>query len=162
MHPFVPKDGIVAVPVPDSIPKNEELATLTVNGNSLERVGIFDGDIVLVRRISNKRQIKRHTVCVVYIPSLGEVMAKKVTFEDDYLVLHYCGLEPQEPMAFVAEEVEIRGMVISATRQQLDWPFVDEVVGNSRVVNSSSARARKVAAAIAAMVKPSSDEEFEF
>jgi SOS-response transcriptional repressor LexA len=140
---FVPKDGIVAVPVPDSIPKSDHLATMTVNGNSLERVGIFDGDIVLVRQITSKRQIKRNSVCVVYVPSLGEPMAKKVSFDGDYLVLHYCGMDPQEPMYVLAEEAEIRGIVISVTRQATDWPFVDQVpAAPSGVALSPAAKAR--------------------
>lgn len=162
LSPFVPKDGIVAVPVPDSIPQGEYLGTMTVNGNSLERVGINDGDIVLVRRITSRRQIRRNSVCVVYVPSLGEVLAKKVTFEDDYLVLHSCGMEPAEPLYVLEAEAEIRGVVISVTTQQLDWPFVDAVVGKASGVRTSpAARARLVASAMAQFEKPEEDE-FEF
>jgi SOS-response transcriptional repressor LexA len=158
--PFVAKDGVIEVPVPDSIGGGEQLGTMTVNGNSLERVGIFDGDIVLVRRVTSRRQIKRNSICVVYIPSLGEVLAKKITFEDGVIILHHCGLEPREPLAFTTEEVEIRGIVISATKQQPDWPFVDAVVPARRLVASSGARVKKVRQAIAAMKKP--EEELPF
>lgn len=160
VHPFVPKDGVIAVPVPDSIPQGEHLGTMTVNGRSLERVGIYDGDIVLVRRITSKRQIKRNSICVVFVPSLGEVMAKKVSFDGDYIVLHYCGMEPQEPMVLLAEEVEIRGMVISVTKQQSDWHFVDEVIPSVGLLISSGARSRKVRAAMALLKKPVFKEPF--
>lgn len=158
--PFVAKDGVIEVPVPDSIGEGEQLGTMTVNGSSLERVGIFDGDIVLVRRVTSRRQIKRNSICVVYIPSLGEVLAKKVTFEEDVIILHHCGIEPREPMAFTADEVEVRGIVISATKQQPDWPFVDQVIPPLRLVASSGARVKKIKAAIVAMKKPPEEDPF--
>lgn len=158
--PFVPKDGVIELPVPDSIPQNETLGTMTVNGSSLERVGIFDGDIVLVRRLTSKRQIKRNTICVVYVASTGEVLAKKITFEEDYLVLHSCGMQPEPPLYVLAGEAEIRGMVISATRQMADWHYLDEVVGVNRVLNTSAARAKKVAAVMAALVRPVDEDPF--
>lgn len=160
VHPFVAKDGVIEVPVPDSIRSNEQLGTMTVNGDSLERIGIFDGDIVLVRKITSRRQIKRNSVCVVYIPNLGEVMAKKVSFENDYLVLHYCGMQAQPPLYVLASEAEIRGIVISSTRQQSDWPFLDEVIPARGVMNSSAAKARKIAAVMKQFEKPVEEDPF--
>lgn len=119
------KNESVDVPVPSDIPESEPLATLTVSGDSLERVGIFDGDVVLCRKIVSKKQIKPDTVCIVYSPSTGETNAKKISFSGEHLRLKYCGYGDIKDDYVLADEVEIRGIVISATRRRNEWPFVD-------------------------------------
>lgn len=124
--PFVPKGGTMPVAVPDYIPDSEPLGTMTVSGGSLARVGIIDGDIVLCRKVFNKRDIKNDTVCIVYDPGSGEVSAKKIKFRENLLVLRYCGYENLPDRHVSPEAVEIRGIVISASRHQTEWPFIDE------------------------------------
>lgn len=158
--PFVPKEGSITVPVPDFIPESEPLGTMTVCGQSLERVGIHHGDVVLVRKIFSRRQIKRHTICVLYLRTLGEIVAKKVTFEKDFVVLHYCGLAPEPPMYLPASDVEIRGIVISRSQHRLEWPFIDEPTvqnGNGSGL-SATERGAKLQELIERFQRPIDDE----
>lgn len=121
-----PKNEAVEIPVPADIPQKEPLATLTVSGGSLERVGICDGDIVLCRKIFTKKQIKPDTVCIVYTPATGEVNAKKIRFSGEYVTLRYCGFGEIKDDYVPSDEVEIRGIVISSTRRRNEWQFIDQ------------------------------------
>jgi phage repressor protein C with HTH and peptisase S24 domain len=122
--PFEPRGGTVSMLVPDHIPEGEPLGAMRVNGRSLEGVGIHDGDFVLVRKLFSRKQVKKDTVCVLWLHTLGEVVAKKVTFRKDHLILHYCGLEPEPPLILPASDVEFRGIVIGVSRQQTEWPEI--------------------------------------
>lgn len=124
--PFVAKGGSFPAAVPDYIPDSEPLGTMTVSGGSLARVGILDGDIVLCRKVFHKRDIRNDTVCIVYIPATGEVVAKKIKFREGSLVLRYCGYDGESDRYVSPDEVEIRGIVISASRHRTEWPFVDD------------------------------------
>ena len=124
--PFIPKGGTVEVAVPDYIPETEPLGTMTVRGRSLSRVGIDDGDIVLLRKIFTKSQIKPDTICSLYIPATGEVVAKKITFREERMVLRYCGYDDEGDIYVDPDDVDIRGIVISVSRHKTEWPFIDE------------------------------------
>lgn len=162
LYPFVPKEGTVAVAVPDDIPEDEPLGTMTVSGISLERVGIYDGDIVVVRKIQNKRQIKRDTVCVCYVKSIGEVVAKKITFDKDYLLMHYCGMEAEPPMYVPAADVEIKGIVISTSRHHTEWPFIADRILQPAKKSSGKIDQTKVIEAINRFKKFEPEDDFEF
>lgn len=149
------QNGAVPMAVPDDIPEWEPLGTMTINGTSLERVGIFDQDIVLVRKIFSRKQIKRNTICVCYLPSLGEIVAKKVSFDNGNLVLHYCGVEPQPPLYLPAGEVEIRGIVISVSRHRTEWPFIGDTPKEATVkAKLTSVEKRAAIAQLANRFKP--------
>ena len=130
----VENDGLVAagrvVPFPAQIQKPAILAllpheasmaergyirTMTVNGNSLEDIGIFDGDSVIVKKAFNKREITSKTVCIVYIPANGEVCAKRVRFAEGRVALESCNRDVP-PMFFHPDDIEIRGIVIGMHR----------------------------------------------
>lgn len=121
--PFIPKGGTVSMAVPNDIPDNEPLGTLTVRGPSLEDVGILDGDVVLCRKIFSKKKITPDTVCIVYIHATGEVVAKKVAFFGDMVRLLSCGGGIKDIEAH-PDAIEIRGIIIGLTRHREEWPFV--------------------------------------
>jgi SOS-response transcriptional repressor LexA len=161
---FTPKGGVIPVVVPADIPESE-LATMKINGGSLERVGIYNGDFVVVRKIWNKRAIKKDTVCIVWAESYNDLMAKKIQFKDDYLILHYCGLEPEPPLYLPAEDCEIRGIVIGTSRQRTEWPFIEypedlpvKEAANKR--KTAPDRKAKVIEAIEKFRKPEPEEPF--
>lgn len=158
--PFVPKGGVLPVVVPADIPESE-LGTMKINGDSLERVGIYNGDFVVVRKIFNKRAIKRDTVCIVWAESYNEIMAKKIQFKDDYLILHYCGLEPQPPLYLPADECEVRGIVIGTSRQRTEWPFIEfpEDMPTKQAARKKKAEPEKRAKVIEAIDKFKKPEE---
>lgn len=159
-----PKGGVLPVVVPADIPESQ-LGTMKINGDSLERVGIYDGDFVVVRKIFNNRVIKRDTVCIVWAESHNDLMAKKIQFKDDFLILHYCGLEPQPPLYLPAEDCEIRGIVIGTSRQRTEWPFIEfpedmPTKEAARKRSKAPEKRAKVIEAIEKFKKPEGEEPF--
>ena len=65
------------------VPKNHEVFTLEVNGESMINVGIFDGDIVIVKKQSNAN----NGVIVVAMTDENEVTLKRFYKEDGYIRL---------------------------------------------------------------------------
>lgn len=91
------------------------IKTMTIVGDSLEGVGIYNGDEVIVKKICDKKDITRKTVCVVYIPSTGEVCGKRVRFARGAVTLESCNPDVP-PMYFHPDEIEIRGTIIALHR----------------------------------------------
>ena len=92
------------------------IKTMTINGDSLEGIGIFDGDSVIVKKAFSKREIGSNTICIVYIPANGEVCAKRVKFGEGRIRLESCNRDVP-PMYFEPNDVEIRGVVIGLHRK---------------------------------------------
>ena len=65
------------------VPKNHEVFTLEVNGESMINVGIFDGDIVIVKKQSNATNGE----IVVAMTDENEVTLKRFYKEDGYIRL---------------------------------------------------------------------------
>ena len=65
------------------VPKNHEVLTLEVNGESMINVGIFDGDIVIVKKQSNANNGE----IVVAMTDENEVTLKRFYKEDGYIRL---------------------------------------------------------------------------
>ena len=65
------------------VPKNHEVFTLEVNGESMINVGIFDGDIVIVKKQSNANNGE----IVVAMTDENEVTLKRFYIEDGYIRL---------------------------------------------------------------------------
>lgn len=65
------------------VPKNHEVFTLEVNGESMINVGIFDGDIVIVKKQSNANNGE----IVVAMTDENEVKLKRFYKEDGYIRL---------------------------------------------------------------------------
>lgn len=65
------------------VPKNHEVFTLEVNGESMINVGIFDGDIVIVKKQSNANNGE----IVVAMTDENEVTLKRFYKENDHIRL---------------------------------------------------------------------------
>lgn len=65
------------------IPKGEEIFTLNVSGDSMINAGIFDGDIVILKR----RKVANNGEIVAALNDEGEVTLKKFYKEKDYIRL---------------------------------------------------------------------------
>ena len=65
------------------VPKNHEVFTLEVNGESMINVGIFDGDIVIVKKQSNANNGE----IVVAMTDENEVTLKRFYKESDHIIL---------------------------------------------------------------------------
>ena len=92
------------------VPKNHEVFTLEVNGESMINVGIFDGDIVIVKKQSNANNGE----IVVAMTDENEVTLKRFYKEDGYI-----RLQPEndflEPI--ILNNVTILGKVIGLYRK---------------------------------------------
>lgn len=92
------------------IPKNKEVFTLNVSGESMINAGILDGDIVVVERTN----VARNGEIVVAMTDENEVTLKTYYKED-----HYFRLQPEndtmEPI--ILENVTILGKAIGLYRQ---------------------------------------------
>mgnify|MGYP002405350748 CR=1 FL=1 len=68
---------------PELLPKNKEVFTLEVNGDSMINVGIFDGDIVIVK----KEKTANNGEIVVAMTDENEVTLKRFYKEKDHIRL---------------------------------------------------------------------------
>ena len=124
---FVAAGRTINFPAPESTtiialpPRLAELAkkglikTLTIYGNSLEGVGIYDGDKVVCKKAFSKKEVTKHSICIVYIPATGEIVAKRVRFVDDWLILKSCNDDVPD-IKTKPDDVDIRGIVIALHR----------------------------------------------
>lgn len=115
--PFTPKEGLVPVVVPVGSPKDEYLGTMIVRGVSLEDEGIFDGDTLVCRRDHTKRDIDRNTICIVFIRSTGELVAKKIEYGKlgEYVTLKASGGGIKD-VHYPGDDIEVRAIVIAYQR----------------------------------------------
>lgn len=103
-------------------PQQAELAkkglikTMTVDGRSLEDIGIYHGDKLLCAKVFHRKEIKQDTVCIVYVAELGETVAKKVRFGGDKVLLKSCNRDVED-FYVPAEQADIRGIVIELIRR---------------------------------------------
>ncbi len=92
------------------IPQNNEVFTLEVNGESMINVGIFDGDIVIVK----KQNVANNGEIVVALTSDNEVTLKRFYKEKDHI-----RLQPEndflEPI--ILQNITILGKAIGLYRK---------------------------------------------
>lgn len=93
------------------------IATVTLAGPSNEQIGLFDGDKLIVKKAFSRSEITRDTVCLVYMPALGEeILAKKIRFEGDHVKLRSSHQDFKDVIV-PKDEVEIRGIVVGMQRR---------------------------------------------
>ena len=125
--PFPAPEGTAYVALPDhllDLAKKGMIKTLTIHGNSLEGIGIFDGDKVVCKKAFSRKEIGRQTICIVYVPALGDIVAKRIQFVGDDLILKSCNNEVPD-MKVSPAEVEIRGIVIELLRRPDEYGRFD-------------------------------------
>jgi SOS-response transcriptional repressor LexA len=96
--------------------RNGRIRTLTICGDSLKGVGIFDGDRVVCKKAFHRKEITDKTICIVYIPQTGDTVAKRVRFVNENLMLLQPCNDAEEEMRVHPDSVEIRGVVIDLLR----------------------------------------------
>lgn len=152
--------GGVVLPLPPDLAKLAKKGAVdlvTLTGDSLEGIGLFDGDQVLCKTAFSKRDIKANTVCIVYVPAMNETFAKKVVFKDGNVILK--SFNPNiEDRVYGADEVVVQGIVIHLLLgQDTSGRFnrVPEVRSLSR-----AERGRRVSAAIRTFQKEPEEDPF--
>ena len=92
------------------LPKNKEVFTLEVNGDSMINVGIFDGDIVIVK----KEKTANNGEIVVAMTDENEVTLKTFYKEDGYFRLQP---ENDTMKPFIFKNITILGKAIGLYRK---------------------------------------------
>ena len=92
------------------IPQNNEVFTLEVNGESMINVGIFDGDIVIVK----KQNVANNGEIVVALTEENEVTLKRFYKEKDHI-----RLQPENDFLdpIILQNVKILGKAIGLYRK---------------------------------------------
>ena len=99
------------MPIPSfMIPKNEEVFTLRVDGMSMKNIGIYDGDIVIVKR-TNSAKNGDH---VVALDENGYTTLKTFYKEDGYFRLQP---ENETMNPIILDKVDILGIAIGLYRK---------------------------------------------
>lgn len=107
--PFTPRTDMLPVALPVGY---GEVGALEIRGISLEDDGIFDGDIVIYRKHFTHREIKSDTVCIVFIESTGELVAKKVLRNHEGMITLRSSGGGLKDVHHEQESIEVRGIVI--------------------------------------------------
>lgn len=92
------------------IPKNEEVFTLKVDGMSMKNIGIYDGDIVIVRRTNSAKNGDR----VVALDENGYTTLKTFYKEGGYFRLQP---ENETMNPIILDKVDILGIAIGLYRK---------------------------------------------
>lgn len=112
--PFIAKSDLVPVVVPEGT-RAADVGSVTVRGISLTRLGIYDGDRLIFRLRFSWREITPKTICIVFIHSTGELIAKRIVRGANMLILRASGGDiPDREVN--PDDVEIRGIVTDVQR----------------------------------------------
>lgn len=139
--------------------KNGYLDVVTLQGDSLEGIGLFDGDRVICRVAVTRREVKADDICIVYVEGFADSLAKMVIFDGKEVILK--SFNPDIPdLTFHRNEVEIQGIILELlSKREPDGTFF-RIPRSNRI--SRTERKQRVAAAIKSMQKPVEEEKFEF
>lgn len=113
---FIPKGESILAAVPSRYPADDHVGALTVRGVSLEDLGIWDGDRLLCRRNVTRKDVTPETVCIVFIHTTGELVAKKVLYGNNGMVTLRASGGGIKDVYFPENDIEIRGIVFSFQR----------------------------------------------
>lgn len=112
--PFTPRGDTLPILVPVGTPE-DAVGMLMVSGPSLEDLGIYDGDVLVIRRNFTRKDITPDTICIVRTISTGDILAKKVMFTHSRIVLRSSGGGFTDAYHDPAD-IEIQGIVFSFVR----------------------------------------------
>lgn len=110
VFPFIPKSELTPVALPEGMPAGDTII-YTVRGPSLTDFNIFDDDRLLVLKKFSLRNIRPDTVCIVFIHSTGELVAKRIDRTANKIILKASGGGVKDA-EYAPEEIEIRGVVL--------------------------------------------------
>ena len=116
---FAPKNTKVLVALPrSSAAYSEAYGVATACGPSLNEEGVHDGDLLIFCRQFTIEDVTPETVCIVFIEPTGELVAKKVIFDQasDQVILRSSG-GGIEDVYYQPDEIEIRAVVTDFQRR---------------------------------------------
>lgn len=101
------------LPVPEFLIGQRPCYVLTVRGDSMSEAGIMDGDLVVIE----ERPTARNGEIVVALISNKEATLKRLQNNQDGTVTLLPANRTMVPMTYVADEVQIQGVLISLLRR---------------------------------------------
>lgn len=113
---FIPRNKRVWIPRPPNTTDNDFIFTHDVSGDSLfnpddPSMSAYHGDRLICKGTFEISEVKPHKVCVVFVQSTCERLAKKVSIKNGFAYLG--SLNPNYPeRKFPAHSIEIKGIVI--------------------------------------------------
>lgn len=117
--PFPVPDDTLYVPLTPreaAIARTGLISHMTVFGDSLRDVGIHDGDSIVVQQITDRREIKDKTICIVLIRHSGDPVAKRVRYRPGMVTLKACNSEVPD-VHLNPDEVEVQAKLIGLYRK---------------------------------------------
>ena len=123
----------------------------------MEGIGLFDGDQVICKTAFSKKEIKAHSICIVYVQPLNDTFAKRIIFKDGYVILR--SFNPNiEDMIYGPDEIEIQGIVLNLLLGQ-DASGRFQRAPEQRTM-SRTERSNRIAQAMQMFVKPEEEPPF--
>lgn len=110
--PFVSSTKLIPVVLPPHM-KASDVEAVTVCGCSLEDMGIFSGDVLIFTKLFDKQKIWFNTVCIVYIHSTQELIAKKLVPAGEGMITLRASGGGIKDKTLPIDDVEIRGAVFA-------------------------------------------------
>lgn len=86
-----------------------EVGTVTVSGDSLSGEGIFDGDILVVKRIFHEQEVRSGRLVIAVLPE-GRCVVKRIHFEQDKIILRSANPRYKD-MIFAPDQIAVEGIV---------------------------------------------------
>lgn len=108
---FRPRNKRNWIPLPRNARTFDLFDEYEVNGDSLEGIGIFDGNLLTCRTNFDISEVKPNRVCIVYIRHLNEQTAKMVVVNNDQTVTLFGANPHYKPETFFADEIQILAIV---------------------------------------------------
>ena len=160
MYDFPAAIGKVMLPLPPELAKLAQKGAVdlvTLNGDSLAGIGLFDGDRVLCKTAFSKREITAKTVCIVYIHSENGTFAKKVVFKDGNVILK--SFNPNIPdKVHAPDDVVIQGIVLNLLLSPDPSGKFVRTPETKQI--SRDERGKRIAKAMESFAKPPFEEPF--
>lgn len=119
---FIPREKRIPVAVSSRLPDDDSIGTVTACGPSLSDLGIYDGDALIFTRKFNRQSITVNTICIVYIITTGELVAKRIRHSERGVTLLSSGGGAANRF-FEHDAIEVRAVVIGFQRMFPDGQF---------------------------------------
>jgi repressor LexA len=86
-----------------------DVGTVTVSGDSLKDEGIMDGDVLIVKRVFDAREIRNGRLVIALLPT-GRNVVKRIYFEGEHVILRSANPRYKD-MVFDKDEIRVDGIV---------------------------------------------------
>lgn len=114
--PFVARNEMIPVAIPTKT-RESDIQCVIVSGPSLTELGVDDGDILIFTTRFTQREVMFESVCIVYVHSTAELVAKKICFERGGNIRLKASGGNVRDLILPIEDIEIRGKVIAVQKR---------------------------------------------